>query len=64
MLFQRVESVAVFGGIQRARQLKDRVQIRFGADPKLLGHFAEGAKISAYQIAIDGKRRATAALQA
>ncbi len=64
LLLQSAHGVAVLGGVQGAGQLEHRVEIRFGADPELLGHFAEGPQISADEIAVDREGRAAAALQA
>ena len=64
LLLQSSHGIAVFGGIQSARQLEHRIQVGLGADAELFGDVAEGAQIAAYQLAIHRKRGPAATLQA
>ncbi len=64
VLLQNRQGVAVLGCIERPGKLEHGIEIRLGADPELLGYLAEGAQISAHQVAIDSEGRAPATLQA
>ena len=60
VLLQRCQGIAVLGGIQRAGQLEDGVQVGLGAHAEFLGDLAKGLQVSADQFAVHGESRAAA----
>src|SRR5580698_913470 len=71
-LFQRTDNfllqsgrrIAVFRSIHSAWKFQHGVEVGLSADAKLFGHLAEGAQVSADQLAVDSESCASCALHA